>query len=79
MAENDFEMTSVDSDLLSEVGFNSSTGHGKAVFKKNGKAYGYPGYTQEEFDQITGGAIEGSAGKTFNALWKWKPGYYQIS
>ena len=79
MAENDFEMESVDSDLLSQVGFNASIGHGKAVFKKGGSVYGYPGCTQEEYEQIKIGAIEGSVGKTFNQLWKWKTGYYKIS
>ena len=76
---DEFEMTSVDSDLLSEVGFNPATMHGKAVFKKNGAVYGYPGCTAEERDQIVSGAIAGSVGKTFNALWKYKSGYYKIS
>ena len=76
--ESGFEMVPVDSDLLSDVGFNATTGHGKAVFKKNGRVYGYPGCTEDEFNQILSGAIEGSVGKTFNALWKWKTGYYPI-
>jgi hypothetical protein len=76
--ENDFDMQAVDSDLLSQVGFNPSTGHGKAVFKKNGRSYGYPNCTQDEYESILRGDIAGSVGKTFNQLWKWKPGYYPI-
>jgi hypothetical protein len=77
--ENDFNMQSVDSDLLSQVGFNSTTGHGRAMFAKNGKVYGYPGCTQDEYESILRGDIAGSVGKTFNQLWKWKPGYCQVS
>jgi hypothetical protein len=76
MAYEEFNMQAVDSDLLSQVGFNPETGEGRAVFKKNGSGYNYPGATQDEYDSILRGDIAGSVGKTFNQLWKWKPGYY---
>lgn len=73
------EMITVVSDLLSAVGYDDEKGEGRAQFKKNGKVYGYPGATRDELDQILNGAVNGSVGQTFNQLWKWKPGYYQIS
>lgn len=72
------EMIPVNSELLSAVGFNPETGEGRATFAKNGKTYSYPNCTQAEFDQILNGAVDGSNGKTFNLLWKYKPGYAQI-
>lgn len=76
--ENDFTMVPVSSGQVAAIGFNSSTGEGRVEFV-NGSLYSYPNRTQAEYEQIINGAIEGSVGKTFNALWKYAPGYTKIS
>ena len=50
MAENDFNMTPVESDNLVAVGFNEATKEGRVDFKR--ASYIYSGCTQEEADAI---------------------------
>ena len=69
MIDDGFEMQSVTSGNLAEVGFNSETKQGVVQFAK-GARYVYEGCTQEECDAI---ASAPSANDAFTGLWKNKP------
>ena len=73
MIDDGFEMQSVTSGNLAEVGFNPDTKQGCIQFLK-GARYTYEGCTQEEADAIIAAP---SANDAFRGIWGGKP-YHRI-
>ena len=67
MSDEDFNMQTVTSGNLSEVGFNQETKQGRIRFAKSGALYEYDSCSQEEFEMILSAP---SANDAFVATWK---------
>jgi hypothetical protein len=73
MSDEDFNMVTVSSGNLAEVGFNPDTKQGCIQFLK-GARYIYEGCTQEEADAIIAAP---SANDAFRGIWGSKP-YHRV-
>ena len=76
MADEDFNMTSVNSSQIDQVGFSAATSQGRVLFVKNGALYEYDGCTQEERDEIVNAP---SVGIAFGQIWKGTKPFRRIS
>ena len=76
MPNEEWNMTSVASSQIDQIGFNPATNQGRALFLKNQALYEYDGCTQSEADEIINAP---SVGQAFGAIWKGVKGYRRIS